>query len=135
MLCVTTPHQEIVMPEPATSNQRPATNRRPRGAPKGNLNALKTGRSSKQLQQFVERLFKDPELLHMFRVFLGNPDLRKAVTIRGGETYLRQLRRSKERERRRLRRTFEWLPYYDEDEAPWSLSSSGAKNDVACVAR
>lgn len=92
---------------------------RRRGAPKGNLNALKSGRSSKQLQRFVDRLFDDPELLQMFRVFLGTPELLKTVTVRGGETYLRRLRRSKERERRRLQRTYQWLPQYDESEAPF----------------
>ena len=55
----------------------------------------------------------------MFHVFLGTPELFKTVTIRGGETYLRQLRRSKQRARSRLRRTYQWLPNYDEGEAPF----------------
>jgi hypothetical protein len=101
---------------PTTTTQH---SKRRRGAPRGNLNALKSGRSSKQLQRFVDRLFDDPELLHMFRVFLGTPELLKTVAIRGGETYLRRLRRTKARERRRLRRTYEWLPSYEEGEAPF----------------
>ena len=105
--------------DPPTKQRHPRPEPRRRGAPKGNLNALKTGRSSKQLKQFVEHLLADPEFLRMLRVFLGTPELAKTFTIRAGETYLRRIRRSKERERRRLRRNYEWLPNFDEGEAPW----------------
>lgn len=93
--------------------------KRKRGAPKGNLNALKTGRSSKQLQKLAQRIIDDPELFALLRVFLATPELRRTVSVRTGESYLRRIRRSKERERRRLSRSYEWLPYYDDGEAPW----------------
>jgi hypothetical protein len=62
------------MRKPVTSDQRPATKRlrpyRPRGvlpkrrpgAPKGNLNALKGGRSSRQYKVLSQLLIDHPEL-------------------------------------------------------------------------
>lgn len=55
----------------------------------------------------------------MLQVFLGTPELARTFTIRAGETYLRRIRRNKERERRKLQRGYKWLPHFDEGEAPW----------------
>jgi hypothetical protein len=57
------------MPSPTPSDPRPATNRgghRPgAGAPRGNLNALKSGARSKQLKAFVTAMMTIPQTREM----------------------------------------------------------------------
>ncbi len=54
------PGEGSVSPRP--SRKRACPEPRHRGAPRGNLNALKTGRTSRQLKAVIEKLTRDAEL-------------------------------------------------------------------------
>ena len=97
-------HQAV----PATKNQQRAT-RPKRGAPYGNLNALKTGASSRQLRALMWKLLADPEMMRLIAAFARRPEsydrsLQQAIRRRAA-----QLRRDQERARRRR---YEW-PHTD----------------------
>ena len=56
----------------------PRGGRRPgAGAPKGNLNALKTGKTSRQYQRLIEILSQDPEAVRLVREIVLGDEARK----------------------------------------------------------
>lgn len=101
----------------ATSDQQPATRRR--GAPPGNLNALRTGASSKQLKAFIYKLQSDPELRRLMLAFAHRKQLYDRSMQRAINTYAAQHRRGKQRAKREQPRRYQWLPYWDDGEGPF----------------
>ena len=110
---------------PATSHQPPAT--RGPGAPRGNLNALKSGASSRQLKALVHKLLLDPELRRLILAFAHKQQLQNRWMEGSINAYVAQLRRQTcpersrrvERAKREPPRRYQWLPYYEEGEAPF----------------
>jgi hypothetical protein len=98
------------------NNQQPSPRRR--GAPRGNLNALKSGRHSKQLKLLVEKLLGDPELRRVVLAFSRSDPFKHLWTRDAVNEFAINLRR-KDSRRRDLQRRYEWLPYFDEGEAPF----------------
>lgn len=90
--------------------------RRPRGAPKGNLNALRTGASSKQLQALIDRLLADPDVRRLLLAFAGKQQLEDGSLLEALNALAARRRRRPARDRRRR---YEWLPYYEEGERPF----------------
>lgn len=87
----------MTVPTPALSKAEGTNNqqRRPRGAPPGNLNALKSGASSRQLSALAQELLSHPELAP-----LGGPERLFTQRLAGAiKTYAAERREAKERAR------------------------------------
>lgn len=93
--------------------------RRKRGAPKGNLNALKTGASSRQLKLLIEKMQSDPELQRLMLAFAPRRQTHDRSLQPAINVYAAMTRRARERAKRELARRYDWLPYFDEGEAPF----------------
>ena len=89
--------------------------RRPRGAPKGNLNALKSGASSKQLQALIDKLLADPDVRRLLLALAGKRQLEDGSLLDALHSLAARRGRRPGRARRRR---YEWLPYLEEGEAP-----------------
>lgn len=86
------------------------------GAPRGNTNALKHGRRSKLLKRMVEKLMADDEMRSLL--------LRFSILSQQAEAgrYKEALNSNVRAANRKLYERpnpYEWLPYYDDGEAPW----------------
>jgi hypothetical protein len=104
-------------PDPASRISPPASKRR--GAPRGNLNALKSGASSKQLKELVRKLMLDPDARRLLRAFSDRRQLQNRWVEDAVNAYALQLKRQTDRAKRDRTRRYEWLPYFDENEAPF----------------
>jgi len=93
----------------------PTPGPRPRGAPKGNLNALRTGASSKQLQALVDKLLSDPDVRRLLLAFAANRQLENGSLLQALSAHAARRRRRPARDQRRR---YEWLPYLEEGDAP-----------------
>jgi hypothetical protein len=65
---------------------------RGRGAPKGNLNALKTGRRSRQIAALTEAILANPDLLRLL-LKLRRLDIQRNQALRDGLREVAQRRR------------------------------------------
>lgn len=91
--------------------------KRPRGAPKGNLNALKTGASSRQLRALIDKLLSDPDARRLLLAFVGKRQLKDGSLLHAVNAHAARRQRRAVRDRRPR---YEWLPYYEDGESPFS---------------
>lgn len=82
---------------PGPAKRRACPEPRRRGAPRGNLNALRTGTHSRQLAALVERVLADPDLRRLIELLADRPALRdhrlrRAISVHGARARRREER-------------------------------------------